>query len=118
MPGWEIIDNKEKKAINSLFRFKNRGIKKPIFKSGKKVLEFEKNFAAYVGSKYSICVSSGTAAIKVALKAANIKPGDEVITQSFTFIAVVEAILAVGAKPIITEINETLNMCPKDLQKK
>ncbi len=118
MPGWEIIDNKEKKAINSLFKFQNRGIKKPIFKSGKKVLEFEKKFAAYVGSKYSVCVSSGTAAIKVALKAANIKPGDEVITQSFTFIAVVEAILAVGAKPIITEINETLNMCPKDLQKK
>jgi len=118
MPGWEIIDNKEKKAINSLFNFKKGQIKKPIFKSGKKVLEFEKKFAKYVGSKYSICVSSGTSAIKVALIAGGIKPGDEVITQSFTFIAVVEAILAVGAIPIITEVNETLNMCPIDLQKK
>ena len=118
MPGWEIIDNKEKKAIDSLFKFKKKGIKKPIFKSGKKVLEFEKKFANFVGSKYSVCVSSGTAAIMVALKAAKIKPGDEVITQAFTFVAVVEAILAVGAKPIITEVNDTLNMCPSDLKKK
>ena len=118
MPGWELIDNREKKAINSLFKFEKNTIKKPIFKSGQKVKEFEKKFAKYVGSKYSVCVSSGTAAIKVALKAANVKPGDEVITQSFTFVAVVEAIIDIGAIPIITEINETLNMCPEDLKKK
>lgn len=118
MPGWELIDDKEKKAINKLFKFKPKQINKPILKSGKKVKEFEKEFSKYVGSKYSVCVSSGTAAIKVALKAARIRPGDEVITQSFTFIAVVEAIIDVGAIPIITEINETLNMCPKDLKKK
>lgn len=46
------------------------------------------------------------------------KRGDEVITQAFTFIATVEAILDIGAKPIITQINETLNMCPIDLKKK
>ena len=118
MPGWEFIDNKEKKAINALFKFKRSAIKKPIFKSGLKVKKFEDKFAEYVGSKFSVCVSSGTAAIKIALKAANVKPGDEVITQSFTFIAVVEAIIDVGATPIITEINETLNMCPKDLKRK
>ena len=118
MPGWEFIDNKERNAINKLFRFKKNIINKPIFKSNVKVIEFEKKFAEYVGAKYSVCVSSGTAAIKVALKSANIGPGDEVITQSFTFVAVVEAIIDVGATPIITEINETLNMCPKDLKKK
>ncbi len=118
MPGWEFIDNREKESINSIFKFKKNSINRPLFKSGIKVKTFEKKFAEYVGSKYSVCVSSGTAAIKVALKAANIKPGDEVITQSFTFIAVVEAIIDVGATPIITEINETLNMCPKDLKRK
>ena len=110
MPGWEYIDNKEKKAINDLFNFKKSEIQKPIFKSGQKVIEFENKFSKFVGSKYAVCVSSGTAAIKVALIAAGIKYGDEVITQSFTFVAVVEAIIAVGAKPIITEVNETLNM--------
>ena len=118
MPGWELIDRSEKDAISQLFKLKKNGILPPIFKSGKKVELFEKKFAKYVGSKYAVCVTSGTAAIKIALLAANVKPGDEVITQSFTFIAVVEAIIDIGAKPIITEIDETLNMCPEDLKKK
>ena len=118
MPGWELIDNKEKKGVNNLFKFSKKGIQKPFFYDGKKVKSFETKFANYVGSKYAVCVSSGTAAIKIALLAAGIKPNDEVITQSFTFIAVVEAIMDVGAKPVITEIDETLNMCPIDLKKK
>ena len=65
-------------------------------------------------SKECQVVSSGTAAIKVALKAIGIKPGDEVITQSFNFIATIEAILDCGAKPIITKIDDSLNMCPND----
>ena len=79
---------------------------------------FEENFAKFVGSKYSIMVSSGTAAIKTALIAAGVRAGDEVITQCFNFIAVVEAIIDIGAKPIITEINQSLNMCPIDLERK
>lgn len=118
MPGWELIDKSEKNAINQLFKLKKKKFFPPIFKSGKKVQLFEKRFAKYVGSKFAVCVTSGTAAIKIALLAANVKPGDEVITQSFTFIAVVEAIIDIGAKPIITEVDETLNMCPKDLENK
>ena len=118
MPGWELIDNREKLAINNIFKFKKNVIQKPFFYNGKQVKSFESKFANYVGSKYAVCVTSGTAAIKIALLAAGVKPNDEVITQSFTFIAVVEAIMDVGAKPIITEIDETLNMCPIDLQKK
>ncbi len=119
MPGWEIVDNKEKKALTNLFKgLKNEGVQKPIFLNGKLVKKFEKKFSQYVGAKYAVCVSSGTSAIKVALIAAGVKKGDEVITQSFTFIAVVEAILAVGATPIITEVNDTLNMCHEDLKKK
>ena len=63
-------------------------------------------------------VSSGTAAIKIALKSVGVKPGDEVITQSFNFIATVEAIVDCGAKPIITNIDDSLNMCADDLRKK
>ena len=57
-------------------------------------------------------------AIKVGLKALGVKYGDEVITQSFNFIATIEAILDLGAKPIITKIDDSLNMCPDDLKKK
>ena len=86
MPGWELIDKKEKKAVNSLFDKLKSGIK-PIFYNSEKVKLFEKKFAKEVGHKYAVAVSSGTAAIKTSLVAAGIKPGDEVITQAFTFIA-------------------------------
>ena len=118
MPGWEFVNNLEKNAINNVFKINKRGIQKPLFYNGKRVKKFEKEFASYVGVKYAICVTSGTSAIKIALLACGVKPGDEVITQSFTFIAVVEAILDVGARPIITEVDSTLNMCPIDLEKK
>ncbi len=117
MPGFELIDNNELKQIKKLF---NKTKKKtvPIFYNSKKVLEFEKKFASYLGVKYCVAVSSGTAAIKTSLIAAGVKRGDEVITQSFTFIATVEAIMDIGAIPVITDIDETLNMCPIDLEKK
>ena len=59
----------------------------------------------------------GTAALRVALASLNLKKTDEIITQSFTFVATVEAIIESKAKPIITEIDETLNMDPEDLKK-
>ena len=67
--------------------------------------------------KYAAAVSSGTAAIKT-VWFNWCKPGDEVITQSFTFIATIEAIMDIGAKPVVVNINETLNMCPIELEKK
>ncbi len=63
-------------------------------------------------------MTSGTAALKVALAALGIGPGDEVITQGFTFVATWEAILDIGALPVFTEIDATLNMDPVDLEKK
>jgi 8-amino-3,8-dideoxy-alpha-D-manno-octulosonate transaminase len=63
-----------------------------------------------------LAVSSGTAAIKIALKALGVKPGDEVITQAFNFIATVEAILDVGAIPVITNVDDSLNMDPFDCE--
>ena len=112
MPGYELIDKKEKKAINEIFE------KQELFYNGKRVKEFENRFSKYIGTKYSVAVSSGTAAIKTALISLGVQRGDEVITQSFTFIATVEAIMDIGAKPIIVNINETLNMCPNELQQK
>ena len=80
-----------------------------------KVDEFEKAFAARMGVPHALAVTSGTAALRVALAALDIGPGDEVITQSFTFVATVEAIIESGATPICAEIDSSLNMDVDDL---
>lgn len=78
---------------------------------GAKTAQFEDLFAALCGVKHAVAVSSGTAALTVALLANGIGPGDEVITTSFTFIATVNAILVAGAKPVFVDIeDQTFNV--------
>ena len=122
MPGNELVSKEELNEIKKIFT-KSDGVlfahgfeerRKNIFK----IRTFENNLKKYFKSKNILCVSSGTAALKICLKACNVKPGDEVITQAFNFIATVEAIVDIGAIPIITNIDETLNMDPEDLKKK
>jgi len=119
MPGFEVIGKEELNEIIDIFD--NGGI---LFRHGfdqlrnnsYKVLEFEKNFSEYFKSKKALAVSSGTAALRVALAALNLSERDEVITQSFTFVATVEAIIESRAKPVCTDIDDTLNMDPEDLK--
>jgi 8-amino-3,8-dideoxy-alpha-D-manno-octulosonate transaminase len=112
MPGYELIDFKEKLALIKLF-------KRPINIIGKdKIVSFEEKIKQIVNSKYCQVVTSGTAATKIALKAVGVKRGDEVITQAFNFIATVEAIHELGAKPILTNIDDSLNMDIDDLENK
>ena len=120
MPGFELIDKEEASAVYNLFK-KENGI---LFAHGfdklrKKyhVRELEKKISKKIKCKYSLAVSSGTAAIKIALLAMGVKKGDEVITQSFNFIATVEAILDIGAIPIVANIDKTLNICPSDIER-
>src|SRR5689334_15965287 len=69
------------------------------FVLGDEVAAFERDFAIYCGAKHAIAVNSGTSALHLALLAAGVGPGDEVITVPFTFVATVSAIGYVGAKP-------------------
>ena len=71
---------------------------------GPVVKQFEENLANYVGVKHAIACSSGTDALMIALMAINIKPGDEVITSPFTFIASGEVISLLGATPVFVDI--------------
>jgi len=75
------------------------------FVLGKEVARFEEEFAEYCGVRHCVAVNSGTSALHLALLAAGVKPGDEVITTSFTFVATVAAILYAGAKPVLVDIH-------------
>ena len=76
------------------------------FTLGKEVTEFEKKFAAKIGTKYAIGVGSGTDALFLSMKALGIGAGDEVITMTSTFIATVGAIVATGARPVLIDCDD------------
>jgi len=119
MPGFELINRKERKAVLDVFDKSNGVLFAHGFDARRnnvfRVREFEKKFAEKIGSPKAAACSSGTAAQYIAMKAMGIKEGDEVITQSFTFIATIEAILACGAKPAVVNVNDTYNMDPAEL---
>jgi 8-amino-3,8-dideoxy-alpha-D-manno-octulosonate transaminase len=119
MPGFELIGKKEKQAVERVFREGGVLFAHGFDKIRKRfhVREFEKMCSKKFKCKHSLSVSSGTAAIKIALKSLNVGPGDEVITQAFNFIATIEAILDVGAKPIIANVDDTLNINVSEIQK-
>ena len=96
MPGFEIFGEEEKKEIMEvldtgvLFRYEFAEQRNGIYK----VAEFEKRFAEYCGSEYAQAVSSGSAALRVALAALGVSPGDEVITAAAGFEADVAVLIA------------------------
>lgn len=121
MPGFEIINKEE--FINIKKIFKNNCI---LFKYGFEnlrnnlffVKSFENSFKNKINSKYALAVTSGTAALKIAVKSLNLKPGDKVLIPSFTFVATIEAVIECGLKPVICEIDNSLNMSISDLRTK
>src|ERR1700743_1428260 len=80
---------------------------------GKEVAAFEEEFAAFQGARHCVGTNSGTSAVHLALLAAGVGPGDEVITTPFTFVATVAAILYAGATPVYADIDpQTYNIDP------
>lgn len=89
-----------------------------ILSLGSKQDAFEKKFTKFIGTKYAVAVSSGTAGLHLAMIASGIGPGDEVITTPFSFIASANSILYVGAKPVFVDIDPaTYNMDPKKIER-
>lgn len=120
MAGAEVIGKEEIKEVMDvletgvLFRYGFDKERKGIFK----VREFEEAFAKYCGAGYALGVSSGSAALKVALAAMGVGPGDEVIVPAFTFVATYEAVLEVGAIPVMADVDESLNLDPDEIEAK
>jgi dTDP-4-amino-4,6-dideoxygalactose transaminase len=81
--------------------------------TGPKVAQFERNFAAYKGAEHAVAVNSCTAALHLAILAAGLEPGDEVITSPLTFCATVNAIIHAGATPVLADVDgASMNIDP------
>lgn len=120
MPGYELIGAEEQAEVDDIFQHGGvlfRHSFDAIRQNRWKVRDFESAFAKSLNTPHALAVTSGTAALRVALAVLDLQPGDEVITQSFTFVATVEAIIESGAIPVCTDIDGTLNMDPKSLAK-
>ena len=84
---------------------------------GPEVIDLEKKLSSFVGSKYCITVSSGTDALLISMLALGIKNGDEIITTPFTFVATVEVIKLLGAKPVYVDVEDaTYNLDASQLE--
>lgn len=107
-----IIGEEEINAVTAV-------LKSGVIAQGKRVEEFEKAFARFIGTRYAIAVNSGTAALHVVLLAHRIGKGDEVITSPFTFISTANSILFTGAEPVFADIDEgSYNICPDRIAEK
>jgi dTDP-4-amino-4,6-dideoxygalactose transaminase len=108
-PKWPQYDALEKRLLTEVLESNQWG--KML---GTKVKEFEKKFAAYQDAKYGIAITNGNDGLRIALQAAGIQAGDEVIVPSYTFIATATAVLEVNAVPIFVDIDaDTYNLDPK-----
>lgn len=87
--------------------------------TGPKVIEFEEAFAKFVGARYAVAVSSGTAALHAAMYAIGIKPGDEVIVPAMTFAATANCVVFQGGNPVFVDVDpETLLIDPDQVKAK
>jgi len=110
--GKQYIDDEDIQAVIDVLR-------SDYLTTGPKIEEFEQKFADYVGARYAVAISNGTAALHAACYAAEIGEGDEVITTPITFAASANAVLYCGGKPVFADIDEkTYNIDPIDIRKK
>ncbi len=94
---------------------------KKLFRVGapyQEVDNFEREWAQLIGAEHALCLNGGTTALIAGLAGLGIGPGDEVIIPGYTFMATAIAVLAVGAIPVIAEIDETMTLDPQDLERK
>lgn len=119
MPGFELFGDAERKEVNDvldngvLMRYGFDGMRNGHWKSKELETQLQKTFK----TNHAQLVSSGTAAVTIALAAAGVGAGDEVIMPTFTFVASFESIMALGAIPVLVDIDDTLTLDPVAVEK-
>ncbi len=115
--GPQFFDEREEQALLEVLEsrspFRYWGESKPT-----KVLRFEENFAEYMGTRFALGVTSGTAALDCAVTGLGIGPGDEVIVPAYTWWSDYTCVVHAGALPVFADIDRTLNIDPKDFERK
>jgi len=117
-PGAVLINEEEEQAVlevirsRRLFRFYGLG------EAESRVAQLEAAFAREVGTAHALAVNSGTSALCTALAAAGVGPGDEVVVPAYTWVATAMAVAAVGATPVLAEIDAGLTLDPADLERR
>ena len=119
MPGFEKFSDFERNEVKDvldtgvLMRYGFDGMRNGIFKAN----ELEKTIEDRFSVNHAQLVSSGTTAVSLAMALVGVGAGDEVIMPTFTFVASFEAILMLGATPVLVDIDDTLTLCPKAVEK-
>lgn len=115
--GTQYYDDKERQQVMDVletrrpFRWYGTGSEPPM-----KALTFEKEFAARMGTRYALAVTSGTAALQCALAGLGVGPGDEVILPAWTWHSCFNTVVLAGALPVTAEIDESFNLDPSDIE--
>jgi len=111
------IDEQEIREVTSVLS--EKALTSASFEGGKRVRQFEDLLSNFVKSKFAIAVNSGTSALQASLYALDIKPNDEVLIPSFTFVATANSVKSIGAKPVFVDIlKDNFTMDPDDMKKK
>jgi len=119
-PGRYWIGEEERREVmdvldtGSVFRYGD--LTDPKFTH--KVYTLEQEFAKYCGAKHALATNSGTSALVVSALAMGLKPGDEVIVPAYTFVASYTSLIFVGLVPVLAEIDESLTLDPKDIERR
>jgi 8-amino-3,8-dideoxy-alpha-D-manno-octulosonate transaminase len=119
-PGAFLVGEEERREVEEVlasgYLSRYGSLENPNFK--RKVATLEEQFAKIVGVKHCLALNGGTSAIMASLAALKIKPGAEIIMPGYTYIATMSAVIAVGGKPILAEVDESLTLDPDDVEKK
>ena len=117
-PGGMAIDQEEEQAVLEVLRCKRLFRYYGPNPGPSKAAELEQAFAAHMGTRYGLAVTSGTAALLSGLQGIGIGPGDEVIVPAYTWIASASAVLALGGIPVLAEVDESLTLDAADAEAK
>jgi len=117
-PGGMEIAEEEIQAATRVLRSKNVFRYYGVDDGPREVADFEREFAAHLGSRHALCLNAGSSALICGLIGAGVGNGDEVIVPAYTWNATPNAVIATGATPVLAEVDDSLTLDPADVERK
>jgi len=117
-PGGMALGEEEVEAAARVLRSRNVFRYYGVGDGPHEVADFEREFAALMGTKHALCVNAGSSALVCGLIGAGVRPGDEVIVPAYTWNATPNAVIAARALPVLAEVDESLTLDPEDVARR